>query len=204
MSKINPNYNKLQAGYLFPEIAKRTRVYQQNNPNAKIIKLGIGDTTEPLSPSVVLAMQNAVSDLGKSQSYTGYGDSEGNLDLRKAISNYYKELGCAVDSSEVFVSDGAKSDCANIQNIFGESVIALQDPAYPVYVDSSVINGQTGDFNTNGQFDKLVYLIGNEQNGFVAEIPNSNIPNSNIPNSDKNSKVDLIYLCYTQIPTNLQ
>jgi LL-diaminopimelate aminotransferase len=187
MSKINPNYSKLQAGYLFPEIARRANIYQKNNPNAKIIRLGIGDTTEPLVPSVVEAMKKTVLDLSKIETYSGYGDSEGNPKLRQAISKYYQNLDCSINFDEVFVSDGAKSDCANIQSIFGNAIIGLQDPSYPVYVDASVINGQTVNFNANSQFDKLVYLEGNEENNFVAKVPNQ--------------KVDLIYLCYPNNPT---
>lgn len=187
MSIINPNYSKLQAGYLFPEIAKRTKIYKEQNPTAKIIKLGIGDTTMPLGQTIISAMAKAVENLGQKSSYSGYGDSEGSPLLRQAISDYYKDLNCKIDVNEVFMSDGAKSDCANIQSIFGDSIVALQDPAYPVYVDSNVIAGRTGNFNEQNQFDKLVYLECAEANNFVAIPPTQ--------------KADLIYLCYPNNPT---
>lgn len=188
MSSINTNYSKLQAGYLFPEIARRTKLYKEVNPNAPVIRLGIGDTTEPLAPSIVMAMHEEVSKLGDKETYTGYGDSEGTPELRSAIAQYYKDLGCNIDDLEVFVSDGAKSDCANIQSIFGDSVVALQDPAYPVYVDSNVMSGRTGEMDmTTKQYAGLVYLNSNEANNFVSELPTD--------------KVDLIYLCYPNNPT---
>lgn len=188
MSSINTNYSKLQAGYLFPEIARRTKIYKEANPTAPVIRLGIGDTAEPLAPSIVQAMQDEVTKLGNKETYTGYGDSEGTPELRSTIANYYKELDCDIDVSEVFVSDGAKSDCANIQSIFGDSVVALQDPAYPVYVDSNVMSGRTGEMDmTTKQFEGLVYLNSNEANNFVSELPIG--------------KVDLIYLCYPNNPT---
>jgi LL-diaminopimelate aminotransferase len=188
MSSINSNYSKLQAGYLFPEIARRTKAYKEANPTAPVIRLGIGDTTEPLVPSVVSAMTQAVAKLGNRETYTGYGDSEGTSELRSAISSYYNDLGCNIEVSEVFVSDGAKSDCANIQSIFGESVVSLQDPAYPVYVDSNVMSGRTGVINPETrQYEGLVYLAGTEANGFIADVPSG--------------KVDLIYLCFPNNPT---
>jgi LL-diaminopimelate aminotransferase len=187
MSKINSNYTKLQSGYLFPEIAKRTRIFKEQNPTADIIRLGIGDTTLPLAPTVSQAMSDFAKGLGTNSGYHGYGDSEGSYELRSSISEYYKELGVEIATDEVFVSDGAKSDCANIQTLFESPIVALQDPAYPVYVDSSVISGQTGEYNSDGQYSKLVYLKGDENNGFVATPPTT--------------KVDIIYLCFPNNPT---
>jgi LL-diaminopimelate aminotransferase len=187
MSSINTNYSKLQSGYLFPEIAKRSKAYSTANPHSKVIRLGIGDTTLPLAPTVSKAMSDFAIKLGTEEGYEGYGDSEGKPELREAISKYYQEHGCNILSSDVFVSDGAKSDCANIQSLFQDPIIALQDPAYPVYVDSSVISGLTGNYNSNNQYDKIVYLEGNQINGFVANPPTQ--------------KVDIIYLCYPNNPT---
>lgn len=187
MSKINSNYQKLQAGYLFPEISRRVKNYQTQNPEAQIIKLGIGDTVRELVPSVIKATQIETEKLSKIETYTGYGDSEGDLKLRESIQNYYLELGVKLETEEIFVSDGAKSDCANLQNLFENPVVALQDPAYPVYVDSSVIAGNTGNFNSQNQYENLVYLKSSSENNFLPKIPNS--------------KIDLIYLCFPNNPT---
>lgn len=187
MATINQNYNKLQAGYLFPEIAARTTAFVAKNPGAKVMRLGIGNTTEPLTPEIIKGLHHGVDLLSNLDTYTGYGDYEGNLDLRMALVERYQKLGVTLDPDEFFVSDGAKPDSANIQSIFGiDNIIAIQDPAYPVYVDSNVIAGRTGECK-NGQYEGFVYMPCNEANGFFPEVPEG--------------KVDLIYLCSPNNPT---
>ena len=187
MAKINPNYEKLSAGYLFPEIARRTNQFLSENEGTQVMRLGIGDTTEPIVPSVIDGLHRGVDSLGNTESYTGYGPAEGITQLREAIAGFYNEQGANIDASEVFVSDGAKSDSANIQGIFSDDcVVAVQDPAYPVYVDSNVIAGRTGLAGENG-YDGLVYMPCTEENGFFPELPKG--------------KVDLIYLCSPNNPT---
>lgn len=189
MATINRNFRKLSAGYLFPEIARRAKSYQAAHPNVVLHKLGIGNTTEPLPPAVLAGLHAKVDGLGNADTYTGYGDEQGDTPLREALSAYYRQLGVEIDPEEFFVSDGAKADAANIQAIFDTSnVVAIQDPAYPVYVDSNVVSGRTGLFNrTLGQYDGFVYLPGTEENGFFPEPPQQ--------------KVDLIYLCSPNNPT---
>lgn len=187
MAKINQNYQKLSAGYLFPEIARRTNLFLNENPGVQVMRLGIGDTTEPIVSSVIDGLHKGVDDLGSVESYSGYGPSEGIDALRQGIADFYNENGAKIDASEVFVSDGAKSDSANIQGIFSEDcVVAVQDPAYPVYVDSNVIAGRTGLADENG-YQGLVYMPCTEENGFFPELPKG--------------KVDLIYLCSPNNPT---
>jgi len=187
MAKINSNYDKLAAGYLFPEIAKRTQSFLQANPEATVMRLGIGDTTEPIVPSVLDGLHRGVDKLGAVETYSGYGASEGIDPLREAIASQYREEGAEVNASEVFVSDGAKSDSANIQSIFAEgNVVAVQDPAYPVYVDSNVIAGRTGNASESG-YTGLVYMPCTEENGFFPAVPDT--------------KVDLIYICSPNNPT---
>jgi len=188
MARINSNYNKLAAGYLFPEIGRRVREFQKANPDAQVMKLGIGNTTEPLTPAIIQGLHHGVDLLSKVDTYTGYGDdSTGEPELREAFVKRYASYGVALDADEVFVGDGAKSDSANIQSIFAvDNVVAVQDPAYPVYVDSNVIAGRTGEA-ANGQYEKLVYMPCTEENGFFPELPNE--------------KVDLIYLCSPNNPT---
>jgi len=187
MAKINENYQKLQAGYLFPEIARRTRAFIEQNPGVELAKLGIGDTTQPLSPIVIKSLLKAVSDLGDAKTYTGYGIEQGNPSLRQALADYYERLGVSIEADEVFVSDGAKPDSANIQSIFAaDSVIAIQDPVYPVYVDSAVIGGKTSGYQA-GRYKGLVYMDCTEENDFFPDVPDR--------------KVDLIYLCSPNNPT---
>lgn len=188
MAKLNSNYKKLGAGYLFPEIAKRTKQFLEKNPDAKVMRLGIGDTTEPLSKIVVEKLKFAVEKLGNRETYSGYGAEQGNKNLRDAIVQRYNKLGIELESSEVFISDGAKPDSANIQSIFSKSLIAVQDPAYPVYVDSNVIGGNTGSFNkSSGQYEGIVYMPCDNSNDFFPDLPSE--------------KVDLIYLCSPNNPT---
>lgn len=189
MATINKNYRKLSAGYLFPEIARRAKAYQEAHPGAKLHRLGIGNTTEPLPQAILDGLHAKVDKLGHANTYTGYGDEQGDTPLREALSGYYKNLGVDVAPDEFFVSDGAKADAANIQSIFDtHNVIAIQDPAYPVYVDSNVVSGRTGLFDKEqGEYEGFVYLAGTEENGFFPEPPRQ--------------KVDLIYLCSPNNPT---
>ncbi len=187
MATINTSYQKLAAGYLFPEIGRRVREFQNARANADVLRLGIGDTTEPLTSTIVKGLQDAVAGLGTTDGYSGYGDSEGIPALREAIAAQYQKLGTPVHADEVFVSDGAKPDSANIQSIFGpDNVVAVQDPAYPVYVDSNVISGRTGEA-ANGCYEGLVYMPCTEDNGFFPELPKQ--------------KADLIYICSPNNPT---
>ena len=187
MARVNPHYGKLQAGYLFPEIAKRTREFTDKNPDAAVMRLGIGNTTEPLTPAVVAGLHAGVDRLASAETYSGYGDEQGLTELREALVRRYETYGVALEADEVFVSDGAKPDSANIQSIFGEdNVVAVQDPAYPVYVDSNVIGGRTGG-GADGQFEGLVYMPCTEDNQFFPALPEG--------------KVDLIYLCSPNNPT---
>lgn len=178
MATINANYNRLKAGYLFPEIARRTNEFAKNNAGVTIMRLGIGNTTEPLSPAVIEGLHRGVDKLSKAETYTGYGDEQGNTALRNAIAQYYKSnLNVELEPAEIFVSDGAKCDCANIQTIFGtNNIVAVQDPAYPVYVDTNITAGR-----------EIVYMPCTDKNGFFPEVPKG--------------KVDLIYLCSPNNPT---
>ena len=187
MAKVNAHYAKLAAGYLFPEIAKRTREFSDANPEAQVMRLGIGNTTEALTLTVVAGLHAGVDKLANVETYTGYGDEQGFADLRAAICKRYESYGITLAADEIFISDGAKSDSANIQSIFGaDNVVAVQDPAYPVYVDSNVIGGRTGE-TVDGQYDGLVYMNCTAENGFFPELPEG--------------KVDLIYLCSPNNPT---
>ncbi len=190
MARINENYQLLAAGYLFPEIARRMRSFQGDNPQADIKKLGIGNTTEALTPAILAGLHDGVDRLGKIESYSGYGDEQGNSDLRDDLVSFYKKTRSVdISSDEFFISDGAKPDSGNIQSIFStDSIVAVQDPAYPVYVDSNVIAGRTEGFDeTIGKYKGFVYMPCNESNGFIPEVPKQH--------------VDLIYLCSPNNPT---
>jgi LL-diaminopimelate aminotransferase len=189
MATINTNYNKLAAGYLFPEIARRTREFLANHPGVTLLRLGIGDTTEALPASVIKGLQLGVIKLANKATYTGYGEPEGDIRLREAIAAHYARYGVTLKPTEIIISDGAKPDSGNIQSIFGvDNVVAVQDPAYPVYVDTNVIAGRTGAFNkTTSQFEGIVYMPCNEGNGYFPDLPQG--------------KVDLIYLCSPNNPT---
>lgn len=187
MATINPHYRKLQAGYLFPEIGRRTREFQAQHPEATVMRLGIGNTTEPLTPAVVAGLRDGVERLSKRETYTGYGDEQGFAALREVLCGRYAGYGADLEVDEFFISDGAKPDTANIQSIFGQdNVVAVQDPAYPVYVDSNVIGGRTGS-GEGGQYEGLVYMPCTEDNGFFPETPGE--------------KADLIYICSPNNPT---
>ena len=189
MARINENYLKLKAGYLFPEIARRVNGFAQANPDAKIIRLGIGDVTEPLPQACREAMVKAIDDMGNRSTFKGYGPEQGYEWLREKIAQQdFKARGCDIDASEIFISDGSKCDGGAILDILGDdNVIAVTDPVYPVYVDTNVMAGHTGDMNDKGEYDGFVYLPISADNGFVAEIPTQ--------------KVDLIYLCFPNNPT---
>ncbi|WP_413161020.1 LL-diaminopimelate aminotransferase [Capilliphycus salinus ALCB114379] len=189
MATINDNYLKLKAGYLFPEIARRVNSFIEANPDAKIIKLGIGDVTEPLPEACRTAMVKAVEEMGARSTFKGYGPEQGYGWLREKIAQQdFQARGCEIDASEIFISDGSKCDTGNILDIFGKNnIIAVTDPVYPVYVDTNVMAGHTGSANDRGEFDGLVYLPITAENNFTAEIPSQ--------------KVDLIYLCFPNNPT---
>ena len=188
MVKRNYNIAKLQAGYLFPEIARRKREFIQKNPSAKVLSLGIGNTTEPITPYIRKALQNASKGLGTKEGYSGYDDEKGMPELRKKIAEVlYNNI---VKPEEVFISDGAKCDIGRLQLMFGSNVkIAVQDPAYPVYVDGSVIVGATGNYNqAKGLFDNIVYMSCTPENDFF-------------PDLSKVERTDLIYFCSPNNPT---
>jgi LL-diaminopimelate aminotransferase len=189
MATVNDNYLKLKAGYLFPEIARRVTAFTEANPDAPVIKLGIGDVTEPLPQACRDAMIAAVNDMGDRSSFKGYGPEQGYLWLREAIAaNDFKARGCDIDASEIFVSDGAKCDSGNILDIFGhDNTIAVTDPVYPVYVDTNVMAGNTGEADDSGKYGGLTYIPISADNDFTAAIPDT--------------KVDLIYLCFPNNPT---
>ncbi len=189
MAKINENYLKLKAGYLFPEISKRVRLFSEANPGKKIIRLGIGDVTLPLPPSIVKAMKDASEEMGTSTGFRGYGPEQGYTFLiEEIIKNDYNSLGINISVDEVFVSDGSKCDTGNIQEIFSlDSKIAVTDPVYPVYVDTNVMAGRTGEAGQDGKYAGLVYLPCSKENDFQPDFPKE--------------QVDLIYLCYPNNPT---
>jgi len=190
MIRINENFLKLRAGYLFPEIGRRVRLFKQEHPQAKVISMGIGDVTQPLAPAVIEAMHKAVDEMGRKETFRGYEDSGVGYEfLRKAIvDNDFASRGVIIDLDEVFVSDGAKSDTGNMQEIFGvDNVVAVADPVYPVYVDTNVMAGRTGPAGEEGQYAGIVYMPATAENGFVPEPP------------DK--VVDMVYLCFPNNPT---
>lgn len=189
MATINDNYLKLKAGYLFPEIARRVNTFVEANPDAKIIRLGIGDVTEPLPEACRKAMIKAVEEMGDRATFRGYGPEQGYAWLREKIAAHdFQARGCEIESGEIFISDGSKCDTGNILDIFGSNNrIAVTDPVYPVYVDTNVMAGHTGSASDRGEFEGLVYLPITAENKFTAQIPSQ--------------KVDLIYLCFPNNPT---
>ncbi len=189
MATINDNYLKLKAGYLFPEIARRVNAFAEANPDARIIRLGIGDVTEPLPEACRTAMIAAVEEMGDRVTFRGYGPEQGYPWLREKIAAHdFQSRGCDIDASEIFISDGSKCDTGNILDIFGnDNTIAVTDPVYPVYVDTNVMAGHTGEANEKGEYAGLVYLPITAENNFTATIPTQ--------------KVDLIYLCFPNNPT---
>ena len=189
MAAINENYLKLQAGYLFPEIGRRIRSFQAENPAAKIISLGVGDVTQPLAPAVICAMKKAVDDMAEQSTFHGYGPERGyDFLINAIIKNDYNGRGIDLEPTEVFISDGTKCDIGNIQEIFGlDNIVAVPDPVYPVYVDSNVMAGRTGRANQNGQYEKILYMPCTAENNFIPELPGR--------------AVDIIYLCFPNNPT---
>ncbi len=189
MIKINENFLKLQAGYLFPEIGRRVAAYAAANPQARIIKLGIGDVTEPLPPAIIEAMHAAVDEMARGETFRGYGPEQGYEFLRKAVVEHdFLPRGVDLEPDEVFISDGSKCDVGNFQEIFGmDNVVAVTDPVYPVYVDTNVMAGRTGDALQQGGYARIVYMPCTAENNFVPELPAE--------------PVDLVYLCYPNNPT---
>jgi len=189
MALINENYLKLQAGYLFPEIGRRVNEFISANPDKKVIKMGIGDVTQPLVPSVVKAFHEGVEEMAKGETFKGYGPEQGYAFLREAIAkNSYQDKGVNISAGEIFISDGSKCDTGNIQEIFGnDNKIAICDPVYPVYADTTVMSGKTGACQTNGYYEGIVYMPCTKENGFIPELPTET--------------PDLIFLCYPNNPT---
>jgi LL-diaminopimelate aminotransferase len=188
MPRINTHFQKLRAGYLFPEIGKRVRAFATAYPDARIIRLGIGDVVLPLPAPIVEAMKAAADEMGRRETFRGYGPEQGYDFLVEAIAAHFREQGANVDADEVFVSDGSKCDTANIQEIFAvDNVVALTDPVYPVYVDTNVMAGRTGEADASGRFAKLIYLPTTAENGFDPPLPAGH--------------VDIIYLCSPNNPT---
>ena len=192
MATINQNYLKLPGSYLFSEIARRVNGYAAANPEKNLIRMGIGDVTRPLVPAVIEAMHNAVDEMATAEQFHGYGPEQGYDFLRQAIADYdYKRRNVNIDPSEIFVSDGAKSDCGNIGDIFGlDNIVAVCDPVYPVYVDTNAMAGRAGEYDELlGRWNKLHYMPCVAENGFSPAIPDV--------------KVDIIYLCYPNNPTGV-
>lgn len=191
MATLNCNYLKLKAGYLFPEIARRVKAFTDSHPEAaaRLIRCGIGDVTEPLPMAVREAMHTAVDEMGTRAGFHGYGPEQGYEFLRSAIAQHnYRDRGIEVADDEIFISDGSKCDGGNILDIFGTgNRIAVMDPVYPVYVDTNVMAGHTGEANEDGSYEGITYLECSAENGFVPAIPEE--------------KVDIIYLCFPNNPT---
>lgn len=188
MILANENYNKLTASYLFSEIAKRVAAFQAANPDKAIIKLGIGDVTLPLAPSCIKAFHEGVDEMAQGATFRGYGPEQGYDFLRELVAkNDYEARGADIQADEIFISDGAKCDTANIQEIFAiDNRIAIPDPVYPVYLDTNIMAGRTG-YAKDGRYEGITYLETNKANGFVPELPKT--------------PVDVIYLCFPNNPT---
>ncbi len=188
MITINPNFMKLEANYLFADIDRKVNEYKASHPDAKIISLGIGDVTRPIVPAVIQALHKAVDEMGHGEHFRGYGPYGGYSFLKDLIAEYdYRARGMDIKPDEIFISDGAKSDVGNFQELFSvESIVAVTDPVYPVYVDSNVLAGRGGE-KIDGRWSRIVYLPCVKENDFVPEFPKS--------------KVDMIYLCYPNNPT---
>ena len=188
MIRINENFTKLKASYLFSDIAKRVAAFQQANPGKPVIRLGIGDVTEPLPAVCIEALHSGADELSRRETFKGYGPEQGYAFLREAVAKHdFQARGCAIDADEIFVSDGSKCDCGNIQEIFsGDLRLAIPDPVYPVYVDTNVMAGRTGA-NVDGRYQGITYLDSTPANGYVPAIPST--------------PTDLIYLCFPNNPT---
>lgn len=189
MIRINENYTKLKASYLFSDIAKRVTAYTQANPDKPVIRLGIGDVTEPLPAVCIEALHAGTDELSRRSTFKGYGPEQGYAFLREAIAQHdYAARGCKIEADEIFVSDGSKCDCGNIQEIFATEglKLAIPDPVYPVYVDTNVMAGRTGG-NVDGRYQGITYLESTPANGYVPAVPTT--------------PADLIYLCFPNNPT---
>jgi len=189
MAFINENYLKLPGSYLFAEIARRVTSFKNENPNADIIRLGIGDVTQPLPAACIQAMHTAVDELARQETFRGYGPEQGyDFLIEKIIETNYTKRGITIGKDEIFVSDGSKSDCGNIQEIFGtNNIVAITDPVYPVYLDTNIMAGRTGILTENGTFENVTYMPCTAENNFTPELPKS--------------RVDMIYLCCPNNPT---
>ncbi len=188
MIRVNEHYLKLQTSYLFSEIAKRVSAFQAENPDRQIIKLGIGDVTRALPPVCISAFHQAVDEMAVDSTFRGYGPEQGYPFLREKIAvEDFQKRGADITADEIFISDGTKCDTGNVQELFATDIrVAIPDPVYPVYLDTNVMAGRTGEFE-NGRFDRILYLESNRENGFVPAIPTE--------------PVDLIYLCFPNNPT---
>ena len=177
MAKINSNYKNVPESYFSVEVARRSKIFTDSHPGVELLKLGIGNTTEPLAPAIIEGLQEGVVKLSKVETYTGYGDEQGDKRLRQALADWYGNRGLELEPEEIFISDGAKPDCANLQSIFSpDAVVAVSAPVYPVYADSTLIGGR-----------KLVYMPATEANGFIPALPEK--------------KADIIYVCSPNNPT---
>ena len=189
MAIMNENYCNLKESYLFSQIAAKVSTYVKENPDKKVIRMGIGDVTQPLVPSVVKAFHEGVEEMAKGTTFKGYGPEQGYGFLREAIAkNSYHDRGVDISADDIFISDGSKCDTGNIQEIFGnDNKIAICDPVYPVYADTTVMAGKTGSCQANGYYDGIIYMPCTAENGFIPELP------AVIP--------DLIFLCFPNNPT---
>ena len=189
MFQINENYLKLPGSYLFSEIAARVGAYSEKNPAERLIRMGIGDVTRPLVPEVVQAMKDAADEMGRKETFRGYGPEQGYAFLREKIAEHdYKKWGVSIAADEIFVSDGAKSDTGNIGDILSvENTVAVCDPVYPVYVDTNAMAGRAGNYGADGKWDRLIYMPCTRENGFMPDLPGQ--------------VADVIYLCYPNNPT---
>ena len=191
MVQVNQNFCKLPGSYLFSEIGRRVAAFQQEHPEVELIRLGIGDVTRPLVPAVTQAMARAVEEMGTAGGFHGYGPEQGYDFLRQAVARFdYQARGVEMDPEEIFVSDGAKSDCGNIGDIFSQdNLVAVCDPVYPVYVDSNAMAGRAGDYDPEtGRWSRLVYMPCVKENGFI-------------PMPEEGLQADMVYLCFPNNPT---
>jgi LL-diaminopimelate aminotransferase len=191
MARLNEHYLKLKAGYLFPEIGRRVRAFTEANPSANVIRLGIGDVTRPLPPAVIEAFRAAVAELGDAATFRGYGPEQGyDFLIGTLAEKVYAPLGVRLKNSEIFISDGSKSDTANILDVFAlENKVAIGDPVYPVYNDTNVMIGRSGPADAQGHYEGIVYLPCTEDNGFLPPFPGE--------------RVDIVYLCFPNNPTGV-
>jgi len=189
MASVNENYLRLPGSYLFAEIARRVTEHKAQHPGANVIHLGIGDVTQPLPPAVIEAMHRAVDEMARAETFRGYGPERGyDFLIQAVIEHDYASRGITIDHDEVFISDGAKCDVGNFQELLdGDNVVAITDPVYPVYLDSNVMAGRAGDLGSDGKFSRIIYLSCSAENSFVPALPDT--------------KVDIIYLCVPNNPT---